>query len=98
MATIDMRRNHKLTVADAKLKAEEFAKGMELKLGLHWKWEGDVIRFNAPSGAAKGVSGEVGVNSNEVRVQIDLPLLLRALKGTIEGKVKTKLDTLIGPA
>jgi putative polyhydroxyalkanoate system protein len=98
MATIDMRRNHSLTVGDAKLKAEEFAKSMETKLGLRWKWEGDVIRFDAPGGAAKGVSGEVGVNSREVRVQIDLPFLLRALKGTIEGKVKTKLDTLIGPA
>ncbi len=98
MATIDMRRTHTMTIPDAKLRAESLARSMEIKLGMRWKWEGDTIRFDAPSGSAKGVRGEVGVSANEVRVQIDLPLLLRALKGTIEGKVKTKLDTLVGVA
>ena len=98
MATIDVRRAHKLTLAEAHAKAEEFAKGMEQKLSLQWHWEGENIKFTAPSGAAKGSTGTVSVSAQEVRVEIDLPFLLRAVKGTVEGKVKEKLDALLGPA
>jgi putative polyhydroxyalkanoate system protein len=68
---------------------------MEAKLGLQWRWVGDVIRFDAPSGAAKGTKGEVGVSDTSVRVQIDLPFLLRVMKGTVESKVKEKLDAIL---
>jgi putative polyhydroxyalkanoate system protein len=95
MSTIDITRAHKLPLEDAKKKAEELAKSMGEKFGIDWKWEGDTIRFDAPSGKAKGTKGEVAVNDKEVRVAIDLPFLLRVLKGTIEDKVKEKLDTLV---
>lgn len=96
MATIDIRRSHTLSTDTAKQRAEELAKSMETKLGIRWRWEGDQIKFDAPSGAAKGASGSVKVDAKEVRVEIDLPFLLRAIKGTVEGKVKEKLDALIG--
>jgi putative polyhydroxyalkanoate system protein len=96
MATIDISRSHSLSTDVAKQRAEELAKGMEQKLGIRWRWEGDNIQFDAPSGAAKGATGSVDVNSSRVRVQIDLPFLLRAIKGTIESKVNDKLDKLIG--
>jgi putative polyhydroxyalkanoate system protein len=92
MATIDIKRPHTLSKEDAKKKAEDLAKSMESKLGLVWRWEGDAIRFDAPSGAAKGTRGEVSVSDVEVRVQIDLPFLLRVLKGTVEQKVLEKLQ------
>ena len=95
MATIDITRNHKLPIQDAKTKAEELAKSMADKFGIQWKWEGDTIRFDAPSGAAKGTKGEVAVTDKTVRVAIDLPFMLKMLKGTIEGKVKEKLDALV---
>lgn len=95
MATIDITRPHSLPIDDAKKKAEELAKGMAEKFGIDWKWEGDTIRFDAPSGKAKGTKGEVAVTDKTVRVAIDLPFVLRVLKGTIEGKVKEKLDALI---
>ena len=95
MATIDIRRAHSLPLDDAKKKAEELAKGMESKFGIVWKWEGNTIRFDAPSGAAKGTKGEVAVTDKTVRVAIDLPFMLKMLKGTIEGKVKEKLDALV---
>jgi len=95
MATIDITRNHSLPIQDAKTKAEELAKGMADKFGIQWKWEGDTIRFDAPSGAAKGTKGEVAVTEKTVRVAIDLPFMLKMLKGTIEGKVKEKLDALV---
>ena len=35
------------------------------------------------------------VGDKDVRVQIDLPFLLRMLKGTVESKVHEKLDKLL---
>jgi putative polyhydroxyalkanoate system protein len=97
MATIDMRRKHKLSREQTRAKAEELARGMEQKLGIRWKWQGEAITFDTPAGVAKGTSGQVLVSDEEVRVQIDLPLLLRALKGMVEGKVKERLDEVVGP-
>jgi putative polyhydroxyalkanoate system protein len=98
MATIDIRRTHAVGKDVAKQKAEELARSMEEKLGLRWSWAGDAIKFDAPSGAAKGASGTVSVDASAVHVQIDLPFLLRAIKGTIESKVNKKLDDLLGKA
>jgi putative polyhydroxyalkanoate system protein len=95
MATIDITRAHSLSLDDAKKKAEELAKGMADKFGIQWKWEGDTIRFDAPSGAAKGTKGEVAVSDKSVRVAIDLPLMLRVMKGTIEEKVNEKLKAIL---
>jgi len=98
MATIDIRRKHTLDKDAAKQRAEALARSMEDKLGIRWRWEGDNIKFDAPSGAAKGSNGTVSCTASEVRVEIDLPFLLRAIKGTIEGRVNEKLDELIGKA
>jgi putative polyhydroxyalkanoate system protein len=95
MATIDIRRTHTLAKDEAKKRAEELARGMEGKLGLQWQWEGDHIRFEAPSGPAKGTTGTVEVTDSLVRVQIDLPFLLRVLKGKVESKVNEKLDQVL---
>jgi putative polyhydroxyalkanoate system protein len=97
MATIDLRRKHTMTRDQTRAKAEELARGMEEKLGIRWRWEGDSIRFDTPAGVAKGTSGQVDVSDAEVRVQIDLPFLLRAIKGMVEGKVKERLDVIVGP-
>lgn len=94
MATIDITRNHSLSIDDAKSRAEELAKSMESKFGLTWRWDGDTIRFEAPGGAAKGTKGDVAVTASAVRVTIDLPFMLKMMKGTIEEKVKSKLDSL----
>ncbi len=95
MATIDITRGHSLPLDDAKKKAEELAKGMADRFGIVWKWEGNTIRFDAPSGAAKGTKGEVAVSEKDVRVAIDLPFMLKMMKGTIEGKVREKLEALV---
>ena len=95
MSTIDITRGHTLPKDEAKKRAEELAKSLETKFTLHWRWDGNTIRFEAPSGAAKGTKGEVSVSDTEVRVQIDLPFLLKMLKGTVESKVKEKLKQLL---
>ena len=94
MSTIDISRNHTLSKEDARKKAEELAKSMEQKIGIEWKWEGDAISFHAPSGVAKGAKGHVEVTDKTVRVTVDLPMMLRVMKGTIESKIHEKLDVL----
>jgi putative polyhydroxyalkanoate system protein len=44
---------------------------------------------------AKGTTGQVTVADSSIRVEIDLPFLLRAMKGTVEGKVTEKLDRAV---
>lgn len=95
MATIDISRNHTLPIADAKKKAEELAAGMATKLGIVWSWENDSIVFHAPTGVAKGAKGTVNVTPSTVRVQVDLPFMLKMMKGTIEEKINEKLKTLL---
>jgi putative polyhydroxyalkanoate system protein len=94
MSTIDISKSHTLSKDDARKKAEELARSMEQKIGIEWKWEGDAIAFNAPSGVAKGAKGHVEVTDKTVRVTVDLPLMLRVMKGTIESKIHEKLDVL----
>lgn len=95
MATIDIKRGHSLPIEDAKKKAEELAKSMESKLGLTWAWAGDAIKFEAPSGIAKGAKGAVSVSTTEVRVEVDLPFMLRVMKGSIEDRINEKLKQLL---
>jgi len=92
MATIELSRSHTLDKAEAKTRAEALARSMEEKLGIRWSWQGDDIHFDAPSGAAKGATGKVIVTTNQVKVEVDLPFLLRAIKGTISDKINQKLD------
>lgn len=94
MATIEISKSHTLSRDEARSKAEELAKGMEAKLGLVWKWVGDNIEFHAPSGAAKGTKGQVRVGASEVRVEVDLPFVLRVMKGSIEAKIHEKLASI----
>jgi putative polyhydroxyalkanoate system protein len=95
MATIEVRRSHNLSTEDARGRAEELAKSLEAKLGLKWKWDGDHLVFSAPSGPAKGTEGTVEVSKTDVAVKIDLPFMLRMIKGKIEAKVVEKLDKLL---
>ncbi len=95
MSTIDVRRHHTLPREEAKKRAEALANAMQQKLELDWSWQGDRIVFEASRGAAKGTKGSVDVTDDEVRVQIDLPFLLRVMKGTIESKVNDKLNQFL---
>jgi putative polyhydroxyalkanoate system protein len=95
MSTIDVRRGHALPKEEARKRAEQLATSMQQKFELEWRWDGDRIVFDAPRGAAKGTRGSVVVGDREVRVQIDLPFLLRMLKGTVETKVNEKLTALL---
>jgi len=95
MATIDIRRSNSLGKAAAREKTEALAKRMEEKLEMKWQWKGDSLAFEAPKGPGKGTKGTIHVSDAEVHVEVDLPLLLRAFKGKVEGRINDELDKIL---
>lgn len=93
MASIEMGRRHSLDLPAARRKVEDLARDLESKIGLAWRWEGeDRVRFDVPKGPAKGVRGTLSVTAMDVRIEIDLPLLVKPMKGVIASRVQEKLD------
>jgi putative polyhydroxyalkanoate system protein len=95
MATIAINRTHTLDRDEARRRAETLARSMEDRLGVRYRWEGDRIRFDAPAGAAKGATGLVTLSEAAVQIEVDLPLVLRGLKGTVKARIQQKLDKLL---
>jgi|JI10StandDraft_1071094.scaffolds.fasta_scaffold12553_7 putative polyhydroxyalkanoate system protein len=98
MATIDIERHHGMTADAARKRAEELARRLETRKGVRWRWEGATLRLDAPSGPAKGTKGAVRVDEKTVRIELDLPLLLRAMKGLVETMLNEKLDHVLRKA
>lgn len=95
MDSINIRGSNALGKAMARLKTESLAMSMEAKLGICWHWQGDQLKFDTPRGAARGTSGMISVDDTSVRVEIQLPALLRGFRGTVEGKIHDELDRLL---
>lgn len=95
MATIEIRKAHNLGREAARAKAEEIANRLKEKLSLDWQWAGDSVHFEARGGLAKGAKGTIVVRAEEIEVNVDLPLLLRPMKGMVESKIREKLDAAI---
>jgi putative polyhydroxyalkanoate system protein len=95
MANINIRRPNGLGKAVARQRTESLAMSMEAKLGIRWQWQGDRLTFDTPRGAARGTTGTVSVDDTSVRVEISLPVLLRAFRGAVEGKINDELNRLL---
>ncbi len=87
MATIDIRRSHSLGKDRAREAAEGIAKRLEHKLAVKYRWEGDDLRFERT-----GAKGRIHVSDDAVRVEVDLGMMLRPMKGKVEQKVHQYLD------
>jgi putative polyhydroxyalkanoate system protein len=98
VATISIRRPHRLAHEEVKRKAENLARRIETKHHVSWRWEGENLRLTAPPGPARGATGVVRVTPDHVSIDIDLPLLLRPVRGMVETRLIDKLDRLLGPA
>lgn len=94
MATIERKKSHTLGKEKARAFAEELANKLKERFELDWAWSGDTLKFEAKSGVAKGVKGFVAVLDTLITVEVDLPLMLRPLKGTVEGKIDERLASV----
>jgi len=91
MATITIAKKHGLSHADAKKAAQKIADDLARRFDLNCEWHGDRIAFERA-----GVSGELHVGKNEVRLDCELGFLLSMLKPTIEDTVNRDFDKYFG--
>ncbi len=86
MASVDITRGHDLGVAEAKQRAEPLLEDLRASFGVSGAWEGDQFVITQPA------RGTLDVTDTTVRVQVDLPLFLRPMKGVVESKINESLD------
>jgi len=92
MASVDITREHDLGVAEAKKRAEPMLEDLRSSFGVSGTWEGDQFVITEPA------KGSLDVTDTTLRVQVDLPLFLRPMKGLVESKINESLDqALAGP-
>lgn len=85
MATIEMSRDHKLGKDEAKNRANQVLERMK-DYGIKGTWNGYTFDITAPA------KGTFVVSDSNVRISIDLPFMLRPLKGKIESKINQEFD------
>lgn len=91
MATIEISRSHWLGKDEAREAAEGIARRLESKLDVKYRWEGDDLRFERT-----GAKGRIHVADGAVRVEVDLGMMLRPMKGKVEQKIHQYLDEALG--
>jgi putative polyhydroxyalkanoate system protein len=87
MASIDIRREHGKTHAEARAIVEKTADSMNKKFGVASEWDGDTLHFRR-----SGVNGRIQVTKTEVIVHAELGLLLGAMRPVIEREIQSQLD------
>ena len=89
MPDIDIKRTHNLGLKAARAAADKMAEHLGQKFGLAGKWAGDVLNFERP-----GVTGSLAVDDKDMRLTVNLGLLLKMMRPSIEGAVHEELDKL----
>jgi putative polyhydroxyalkanoate system protein len=93
MPTISIKRRHKLDPKHAKAAAQKVAKDLNKRYGLICQWNGDEATFDGV-----GVSGTMVVGKSQIELDVQLSLLLAALKGPIERAINKELEAVLNKA
>lgn len=92
MAEISMRRAHGFEdPTDVRSRIEGLADKVASRLGGSWQWDGDEAVCEA-----RGAKARVGYDTEEISIDVSLPLMLRPLKGTLEGKIEEYYERYFG--
>ncbi|MBE1161007.1 polyhydroxyalkanoic acid system family protein [Dyella acidiphila] len=87
MASIDIRRPHRLSPSDAHAVIDQVAARMREKFEVKTQWQGEVLAFERT-----GISGKIAIGTDEIHVSAQLGMLFSPLKGMIEQEIRRKLD------
>ena len=85
MATIDISKSHTLGKETAKTRASGLLDKLKESYGIKGTWAGDVFKIEKP------VTGNCTVTDTAVRIELDLPMMMRPMKGKIEERVNSEL-------
>lgn len=91
MPTIDIHRPHGTTRAAALETTQKIATRMSEKLGTKGQWQDGLYTFTGP-----GAKGSINVDDTQVRVVVELGMMLALMKGTIEDEIRRKLEEHFG--
>jgi putative polyhydroxyalkanoate system protein len=86
MADINIARKHTLGKEEAKKRANDMLDKMKDKVGIKGSWSGDTFNVTDP------VKGTFVVTDTEIKCELSLSFMMKAMKGMIEGKINESLD------
>ena len=89
MADIDIKRAHDLGLKAARAAADKMAEHLGTKFGLQGDWSGDTLNFQRP-----GVTGSLAIDDKNLRLVVNLGLMLKMMRPAIENAVHEQLDKL----
>ena len=92
MAKLSVAKKHHLSHQQAKSAAQKVADDLKKRFELDYEWQGDAIVFERP-----GLSGEMHVSHNEVRLDCELGLVLSMLKPKLEAEIHKEFDKRFAP-
>jgi putative polyhydroxyalkanoate system protein len=92
LSDIDLKRAHGLSPDEAHAMAERLLEKLGKEFGLQGRWAGDVLRFQRP-----GVQGHLTLGAGDLRLQVTLGFLLKAMRGRIQQAIEGELERLFPP-
>jgi putative polyhydroxyalkanoate system protein len=87
MPVIDICRSHHGQPARARAALDEAARSLAASYGIRHRWEGERLLFER-----SGLRGHVDVGPSDLRLRIELGLLLGTLRPVIEREIERQLD------
>jgi putative polyhydroxyalkanoate system protein len=90
MSEIRYKREHHLSVKEAKKIAQKAADDLGREYDLVSEWEGDTLHFQR-----SGVDGHMHVTAHYIDLNVRLGFLLRPFKSAFERHIERNLDTLL---
>ena len=89
MSDINIIRPYILPLKIAKARVQKLAGELGSEHGLRSAWEGNILRFDRA-----GLHGEMEVTESEIRLQVNLSLLLKPLRAQLISRIEDKFDRL----
>jgi putative polyhydroxyalkanoate system protein len=90
MSEIKYKREHHLSIKDAKKIAQRAADDLGKEYDLVSEWEGDTLHFQR-----SGVDGHMHVTAHYIDLNVKLGFLLRPFKSAFERHIERNLDALL---
>ena len=87
MARISVERTHSLGLEAAREKARPLVEKLASQYGLTPTWAGDTVKLKR-----SGVNGTLQISENNVKVDVELGLLMSAMSGKIQSEIERSLD------
>jgi len=91
MATIQIRRSHRLDQQHIREQVQNLADKLASELGADYLWQGDRLHFER-----SGAKGDIDIGDGYLEFNLKLGMLLSPLKGKIESSVVEYLDEHLG--